>query len=171
MYILHLYIILYIIMLVCMCVCSLSCTTLWSHGLQPIRLLCPWNFSRQDIGVGCHSLLWRSSWPRYGNCIFVSPEFSGRFFTTSTTCEALVCVLLYNRLFSSVQFSHSVVSDSLRPRELQHSRPSCPSPTPGVHSNSWPSSRWCHPTISSSVIPFSSCPQSLPSCVIISYYI
>ena len=68
----------------------------------------------------------------------------------------------------SVQFSRSVVSDSLRPHELQHpmSRstwPTCPSPTPGVHSDSCPSSPWCHPAISSSVVPFSSCPQSLPA--------
>ena len=66
-------------------------------------------------------------------------------------------------LFSSVQFSHSVVSDSLRPHESQHARPPCPSPTPGVHSDSRPSSQWCHPTISFSVVPFSSCPQSLPA--------
>ena len=64
---------------------------------------------------------------------------------------------------SSVQFSCSVVSDSLRPHELQHARPPCPSPTPGVHSNSCPSSRWCHSAISSSVVPFSSCPHSLPT--------
>ena len=64
---------------------------------------------------------------------------------------------------NSVQFSPSVVSDSLRPHELQHARPPCPSPTPGVHSDSCPSSQWCHPAISSSVIPFSSCPQSLPA--------
>ena len=56
------------------------------------------------------------------------------------------------------QFSHSVVSDSLRPHELQHARPPCPSPTPGVRSNSCPPSWWCHPAISSSVVPFSSCP-------------
>ena len=62
---------------------------------------------------------------------------------------------------SSVQFSRSVVSDSLRPHELQHARPPCPSPTPRVHSNSRPSNWWCHPAISSSVVPFSSCPQSL----------
>ena len=62
--------------------------------------------------------------------------------------------------FSSVQFSCSVVSDSLWPHESQHARPPCPSPTPRVYSNPCPSSRWCHPTISSSVIPFSSCPQS-----------
>ena len=65
--------------------------------------------------------------------------------------------------FSSVQFSHSVVSNSLWPHELEHARPPCPSPTPGVHSNSCPLSRWCHPAVSSSVIPFSSCPQSLPA--------
>ena len=63
----------------------------------------------------------------------------------------------------SVQFSRSVVSNSLRPHESQHARPPCPSPTPGVYSNSCPSSRWCHPAISSSVVPFSSCPQSLPA--------
>ena len=61
---------------------------------------------------------------------------------------------------TSVQFSHLVVSDSLRPHELQHTRPSCPSPTSGVYSNSCPLSWWWHPTISSSVVPFSSCPQS-----------
>ena len=64
--------------------------------------------------------------------------------------------------FSWVQFSHSVMSDSLKPHELQHTRPPCPSTTPGVASNSYPLSRWCHPAISSSVIPFSSCPQFLP---------
>ena len=65
--------------------------------------------------------------------------------------------------FSSVQLSCSVLSDSLWPRESQHARPPCPSPTPRVYSNSCPLSRWCHPAISSSVIPFSSCPQSLPA--------
>ena len=62
----------------------------------------------------------------------------------------------------SVQFSHSVVSNSLWPQESQHARHPCPSPTPRVHSDSRASSRWCHPAISSTVIPFSSCPQSLP---------
>ena len=65
--------------------------------------------------------------------------------------------------FSWVQFSCSVMSDSLRPHESQHARPPCPSPSPGVHSDSRPSSQWCHPDISSSVVPFSSCPQSLPA--------
>ena len=82
-------------------------------------------------------------------------------------CEALTNSLMhftfYKKCFSSVQFNHSVMSNSLQPHESQHARPPCPSPTPGVHSNSCPSSRWCHPTISSSVIPFFSCPQSLPA--------
>ena len=65
--------------------------------------------------------------------------------------------------FSSVHFSSSVVSDSLRPHEPQHSRPPWPSPTPGVYPNSCPLSRWCHLTVSSSVVPFSSCPQSFPA--------
>ena len=63
----------------------------------------------------------------------------------------------------AIQFSCSVVSDSLQPHGLEHARPPCPSPTPGVHSNSCPSRGWCHPTISSSVVPFSSCPQSFPA--------
>ena len=64
---------------------------------------------------------------------------------------------------ASVQFSHWVVSNSLRPHESQHTRPLCPSPTPRVHSNSCSLSRWCHPAISSSVVPFYSCPKSLPA--------
>ena len=77
------------------------------------------------------------------------------------------CHLLGTERYSiniySDQISHSVVSDSLQPHESQHTRPPCPSPTPGVHSHSCPSSQWCHPAISSSVVPFSSCPQSLPA--------
>ena len=69
---------------------------------------------------------------------------------------------LHSSQFSSVQFSHSVVSDSLRPHESQHTRPPCPSPTPGVHSNSCVLRQWCQQAISSSVVPFSSCPQSFP---------
>ena len=63
----------------------------------------------------------------------------------------------------SVQYSRSIVSDSLQPHESQHARPPCPSLTPGVHSDSHPSSQWCHAAISSSVVPFSSCPQSFPA--------
>ena len=69
----------------------------------------------------------------------------------------------YGLTFSSIQFSRSVMSDSLQPHESQHARPPCPSPTPGVHPDSRPSSQWCHPAISSSVVPFSSYPQSLPA--------
>ena len=104
-----------------------------------------------------------SSWVRdqtWISCI------ANRFFTIWATREAhmkagLKCQPGYQ--FSSVQFSRSVMSDSLLPHESQHARPPCPSPTPRVYSNSCPSSRWCHPTISSSVVPFSSCPQSLPA--------
>ena len=72
-------------------------------------------------------------------------------------------IVLYNHHQNFIQFSRSVVSDSLRPHESQHTRPPCPSPTPGVHSNSCPLSQWCHPAISSSVVPFSSCSQSPPA--------
>ena len=78
----------------------------------------------------------------------------------------IVCLKLHARFLgidSSVQFSCSVVSDSLWPRGLQQARPPCPSPTPRVYSSSCPLSRWCHPTVSSSVVPFSSCPQSFPA--------
>ena len=84
----------------------------------------------------------------------------------------LKCIFLTSRItefafllfyFSSVHFSHSVMSDSLRPHESQHARPPCSSPTLTVHSDSCPSSQWCHPAISSSVVPFSYCPQSLPA--------
>ena len=70
--------------------------------------------------------------------------------------------MIYHQ-FSSVQFICSVVSDSLRPHGLQHTRPPSPSPTPGVYSDSCPLSQWCHPTISSSVVPFSSCLQFSPA--------
>ena len=90
-------------------------------------------------------------------------------YSLPTTCiketplPTLYCWLLTYVCQSVSQFSRSVVSDSLWPHESQHARPPCPSPTPGVYSHSCPSSRWCHPAISSSVAPFSSCPQSLPA--------
>ena len=98
------------------------------------------------------------------------------FFIAEWIIFKVVCVCVYIYIYSlseniysfsdsviSVQFSHSVISDSLQPHEPQHTRPPCPSPTPRVYPNPCPSSRWCHPTISSSVIPFSSCPQSFPA--------
>ena len=94
-----------------------------------------------------------------------------RCFTIWATREALMtnrkfllkCVLDCSYSLSSIQFSDSVMSDSLQPHELQHARPPCPSPTPGAYPNSCPLSQRCHPTISSSVVPFSFCPQSFPA--------
>ena len=91
--------------------------------------------------------------------ISLQPEGLSRVFSRT---NSLALSLLYGPTltFVSVQFSCSVVSDSLQPCEPQHARPPCPSPTPEVHQNPCPLCRWCHPTISSSVVPFSSCPQS-----------
>ena len=86
--------------------------------------------------------------------------------TFSCTCWSFVCLLWENVCsdpLSSVQFTCSVVSYFLRPQEMQHARPPCPSPAPRVYPNWCPLSQWCHPTISSSVVPFSSCLQSFPA--------
>ena len=80
-----------------------------------------------------------------------------------STCQILPFWFVVYLFCTSVQFSRSVMSYSLQPHESQHTRPPCPSPTPGVHSNSRPSSRWCNPAFTSSVVPFSSCPQPLPA--------
>ena len=80
--------------------------------------------------------------------------------------EKYICFNFWSLLILQVSVQFSSVAQScptLRPHESQHTRPPCPSPTPGVHSDSRPSSQWCHPAISSSVVPFSSCPQSLPT--------
>ena len=92
-------------------------------------------------------------------------KIEGSLLTLTLSLSLLIvygCLLTFT-VFPSVQSSHSVISDSLRPHELEHARPPCLSPCPGVHSNSCPSSQCCHPAISSSVVPFSSCPQSLPA--------
>ena len=94
---------------------------------------------------------------------WVSMSFSKKEVNYRNKLLLLLLILLPYMAISSVQFSRSVVSDSLRPHESQHTRPPCPSPTPGVYPNSCPLSRWCHPTISSSVVPFSSYPQSFPT--------
>ena len=79
------------------------------------------------------------------------------------TARTWIAICLSLKPINLVHFSHSVMSNSLRPHGLQHTRLPCPSRTPGAYSNSCPSRWWCHPTISSSVIPFSSCPQSFPA--------
>ena len=86
-----------------------------------------------------------------------------QLFETPWTAACQASLSITSIVFSLVQFSRSVVSDSLWPHESQHARPPCPSQTPGVYSNTCLSSWWCHPAISSSVVPFSSCPQSLPA--------
>ena len=116
------------------CSAAQSCPTLCT---PPWTAAChaplPMGFSRQAPSPGVET---------------TPPALAAGFFTTG---------------LSSVQFSPPVVSDSLPPHESQHARPPCPSPTPVVHPNPCPSSRWCHLTISSSVDPFSSCPQSFPA--------
>ena len=117
--------------------CSLPGSSI--HGIFQARIL-------EWVAISfCRGSSWPRDWTQV-SCI------AGRLFTSWTIIQ-----------FSSVQFSLSVVSDSLRTHESQQARPPCPSPTPRVYSNSCPSNRWCHPAISSSVVPFSSCPQSLPA--------
>ena len=246
----------------CVCVCVCACTlsrsvvsdSLWLHGLSPTRLLCPWDFFRQEYNrVVCHFLLqrifltqrlnpsllcllycrqilyplshwgshvlsacWLNHWilvtgstpspcswwwggggaentnplilclvPRWQPACILKPsrgfwpsgiydlnsgpiEGGLQWVTKDTpipsTSQEVLRVWIKDQifLFSSVQFSCSVMSDSLWPHGLQHARLPCPSPTPGVDSNSCPLSRWCHSTISSSVVPFS-CLQSFPA--------
>ena len=105
---------------------------------------------------------WKNKWQP--NLVFLPGKSHGQ--KSLAGCCPWSCKRIRHNLvtkFSSVQFSRSVVSDSLWPHESQHARPPCPSPTPGVHPDSRPSSQWCHPAISSSVVPFSSCPQFLPA--------
>ena len=104
-------------------------------------------------------------WPEIISYVPLSLLFSHQVMSNSLRPHPCTAAHQASLLFqlSSVQFSHSVTSDSLRSHESQHARPPCPSPTPRVHSNSCPSSQWCYPAISSSVVPFSSCPKSLPA--------
>ena len=92
-----------------------------------------------------------------------SPVLAGGFFTIWATWEGMTIVETLIRTYIYWAFSHSIMSDSLQPHELQHARPTCPSPTRGVHPNPCPLSWWCQPTISSSVVPFSYRPQSFPA--------
>ena len=126
-----------------------------------------WTFSFSSVAQSCPTLC------EPMNCSMPDlpvhhqlPEFTQTMSTESmipsnhlNLCRPLLLLSSIFPSISSVQFSRSVVSDSLGPHESQHARPPCPSPTPGVHSDSRPSSPWCHPAISSSVVPFSSCSQ------------
>ena len=132
------------------------------------------------IRVSSHESALLIRWPKYCSFSFsISPsnEYSGLisfridWFDLLAVKGTLKNLLQHHSSKASIlwsfrilqfQFSHSVVSDSLRPHESQHARPPCPPPTPRVHPNSYASSRWCHPAISSSVIPFSSCPPIPP---------
>ena len=101
--------------------------------------------------------------PLQYSCLENAMDRAPRWAAVPGGAQSLTQLKWLSTHISSVQFSCSVVSDSLRPHESEHTRPPCPSPTPGVHSDWRPSSPWCHPAISSSVVPFSSCPQSLPA--------
>ena len=151
---------------------SVVSNTLGPHELQHTRPPCPLPSpgvypNPCPLSRWCHPAISSSIVP-FSSCPQPFPA-SGSFsmsqlFTwggQSTGVSASALVLPY--AFSSVQFSQSVVSDSLWPHKSQHTRPPRPSPTPGVYPNPCPSSGWCHPTISPSVTPFSSCPQSLPA--------
>ena len=139
------------------------------HGLQPTRLLRPWDFLGKSTGVGYtfkivnHCLTDLIVYHLYFNkkdfkWKYLNNNMESRAESTGELPEKESSVLL-----SSLQFSRSVVSESLRPHGLQHSRPPCPSPTHRVYSNSCPSSQGCHPAISSSAIPFSSHIHSFPA--------
>ena len=138
---------------------SLSCPrTLGNHHNLSFRVIITLNFHIFIYLLAMMHGMWVLSFQtRDGTHAPAMEGQSPNHWTTSEVHHTFLC------LFSSVQFSRSVVSDSSRPHESQHARPPCPSPTPWVHSDSRPSSWWCHPAISSSVVPFSSCPQSLPA--------
>ena len=122
---------------------------------------------KESIWTGTWFVRWHSydyiyQWAK-NPCKFNVHLNSLKCTNSSEAFAHILCWYLLTWDFQSDQISHSVMSDSLRSHELQHARRPCPSPTPGVHSHSCPSSQWCHPAISSSVVPFSSCLQSLPA--------
>ena len=130
-------------------------TLFWSRGLWPIRLLYPKDFPGKNTGVGCHFLL-QGIFPTQGLNSHLRHWWE----------DSLPLIHLgkpRDILFHSVQLSHSVMSNSLQPHGLQHTRLPCPSSTPGACSNSCLLSQWWHPTILSSVIPFSFCSQFFPA--------
>ena len=133
---------------------------LWPRELQHTRPPYPWPwYISPSICVifgffhQCFIVFIYRSFISLGSFI---PKYFILFVAMVSGIVSLISLSVFS-LFSSVQFSHSVISDSLRPHKLQHTRPPCPSPAPRVYPNSHPLSRWCHPAISSSVVPFSSC--------------
>ena len=142
----------------CKAIC-ISIYIFWSAYQFLQKIVC-WDFDKNCIELSqfwgnCHLNNNKSSNSWTLMCIYLNLlSFPSAIFCCSQ------CIYL---ALSSVQFSRSVMSDSLRPHEPQHTRPSCSSPTPKVYPNPCPSSQWYHPTISSSVISFSSCPQSFPA--------
>ena len=116
----------------------------WSHQIESLVVIFQLNSNSSDGGEDHSKWWWAEKKPKIN-------------LLTKLPCNLPVDI--------PVQFSHSVMSDSLWPHELQHTRPPCPSSTSGVHPSPCSSSHWCHPTISSSVVPFSSCPQSFPASV------
>jgi len=127
--------------------CSVVSNSVQPHGLQPTSLLCSWGFSRQEYWSGFHALLQGIFPTQASNSDLLYCRWILYWLSHQRSC---VCVYING---TSVQFSHSVMSNSLWPHEPQHARPLCPSPTPGVHPNPCLLSPWCHPTISSSVVP------------------
>ena len=132
---------------------------LFSFSFVSRYFLISLHFFFDPLVVQEHTVLSPCFW-EFSNFLFINFYFIPLWFEKMH--DSFSILKLLNCFMASVQFSRSVVSDSLRPHGLQHARPPCPSPTPRVYSNSCPLSRWCHPTILSSVGPFSSCPQSFP---------
>ena len=128
-------------------------------SICPLQSILHLNF--QDLSLICYSSVWNSSEaPNYlQDSNLLNAEYEGN----SSLLAPCFMPQEHPGACQSVQFSRLVVYDSLWPHESQHARPPCPSPAPRVYSNSCPLSRWCHPAISSFVVPFSSCPQSLPA--------
>ena len=136
---------------------------LWLHVLKPVGLL---ESYLNSLGLSFCTFKWKVQKSSLHWIVVRVRDNLHKLISTLASFFFLIGklsthYLIAKKTFSSVQFSRSVVSDSLRPHESQHARPPCPSQTPGVYSNSCLSSRWCHPAISSSVVPFSSCLQSL----------
>ena len=134
---------------------SYSLILLWCSRDQSLKVINP-KLNRLRIGPGSSFKVYFISTGLWFHAVCESNNSHHRVNNDCVPEPVLRC-------FQSVQFSCSVVSDSLQPHGLQHARPPCPSSTPGVYSNSCPLSRWCHPAISSSVIRFSSCLQSFPA--------